>query len=747
MTSGVVEIYPYGKKDEIRKRQIDMDNIHSNAQVLQFTHDKYLELFNEHANIEEIVSDVLRELITITKSKDGFLALLEKQDDTMIFRYYCVYLDIGGISFKSQVHGCQVTLEHPSLLTHAILNNVIVISNDVSTDPRSLKQNGSGAKQPEDHPTISTFVGIPLTHDDIVIGQLGLSNRSDGYKMRTIERVLPLERFFSNFVYLWKGRRLNVLKELELKKQVTTLKDSFIATMSHEIRTPLNGIVGMAKLLSESDNLNEKQDRYIRILTECSTQLMELVNDILDYCKMAAGNIILNSHPFNLKTCINSAIDIVSQRAEEKSIELRVNLPENLPENVTGDSRRLKQVLLNILINAIKFTDEGFVQLGVSYENVLSDELLYNASKKIIFTVQDSGIGIKKEDQKSIFEFLTKIGKDDKFYTNTTPGAGMGLAISKYIVEGMNGEISVESDGKTGSTFTFHVILEDETDIVHLLEVHGKELKNKVAIVVDDAEDNRIFLMDALYSWGVQGVSFSSAREALNYMEKKPHFDIAIVDLCMPNMSGIELTQTMRERGYRQPVIGLSSIGMDVNGQEWFDHFTTKPISKSRLFNMVLHCLINKETSTSIPTREESPEEIDSGTLKIIVAEDDYYNQILITELLNSLNYTNVTVVSNGKLCVEAIKKIKYDVCLMDVKMPVMNGLDATRRIKKMHKPPTIIGVSASVLDSDKNRCFAAGMDGYIPKPIQKEQLESVLRNLERGSRRFSAPVTSSNNT
>ncbi|KKL73930.1 hypothetical protein LCGC14_2069960 [marine sediment metagenome] len=515
----------------------------------------------------------------------------------------------------------------------------------------------------------------------------------------------------------------------EKAEMASKSKSEFLANMSHEIRTPLNGIVGMARLLSESDNLSDKQTRYIRILAECSTQLMELVNDILDYSKMSAGGIILNNHAFNLRSCITKAVDIVSQRASDKGLDLKIDIPTTLPENVTGDARRLKQVLFNLLTNAIKFTDTGFVKLSVTFRDIPSDEL-YKQSKKILFTVQDTGIGINQVDQTRIFEVFTKISKDDRFYTNTTPGAGMGLAISKYIVNAMNGAISVESDGKTGSTFTFYIILDDETDIVHLMKLHGKELKDKIAILVDDTEDNRIFLMDAFYSWGIQAISFSSAREALNYMEKGPGFDIAIIDLCMPNMSGLELTQAMRERGYKQPVIGLSSIGIDVHGQEWFDHFTTKPISKSRLFNLVLRCLVTKET-TAVHITHDSPQVPETGELRILVAEDDYYNQILITELLSTLGYKNVKIVSNGKLCVDEVSTHGYDVCLMDVKMPVMDGLDATRRIKKMRNPPTVIAISASVLDADKSRCYAAGMDGYIAKPIQLEQLESVLKSLE----------------
>lgn len=728
MTIGKIEIYPYGRRRDLRTKEIQSDHVQSDSDIFDFTHKKYVELFDEKAHVEEIISDVLLKLIETTKSKDGFLALLEQQDDVTTFRYYCVYMDIGGVSFKSQVHDCKINVDHDSILLHPIRNKCIVISNHLKTDPRSVSYTNPDIKLPQDHPQINTFLGIPLTNGDGVIGQIGLSN-APKYKCKSVQKLVPLERFASNFIYLWKKRMLNVTKELEMKKEVISLKDSFIATMSHEIRTPLNGIVGMAKLLSESDNLSDKDYRYIRILAECSTQLMELVNDILDYSKMTTTGLVLNKHPFNLKNCITKAIEIIEPRALDKNLEIKLDIPKTLPENVTGDSRRLKQVLFNLLTNAVKFTEHGGIILSVSYEDVTFQDTFYNASKKFTFQIIDTGIGIKPHDQEKIFDIFTKINKDDHFYTNTTPGAGMGLAISKYIVETMNGEIYIKDSSDNGTTFVFTIILDDDTDVNKLLEIHAKDIKDKLAIVVDDNEDNRIFLMDALYSWGINGVSFSSAREALNYMSKKD-FDIALVDLCKPGMSGLELTQAMRERGFRQPVIGLSSVGVDINGQEWFDHFTTKPVSKSQLFNLILRSFIDGVTNTKYSI-DTSDDDSSGQELKIIVAEDDYYNQILIKELLINLGYDNVHIVSNGKMCVEEISINKYDICLMDIKMPVMDGLEATRRIKKMKNSPTVIAVSASVLDSDKNKCFAAGMDGYIAKPIQKEQLESVLKSLE----------------
>lgn len=700
-----VSVFPCGKRRNIKRKSVN--SIRIDANTCQSTHEKYLNLFNAN-NIEELFAEYLQEVVGLSQSKEGFITLTDKKAQEYNFKF----LSTKNIN--------RLPLEYKNLLIYSTINSYILISNDIKNDPR--------IRCTKEHNT-NRILLLPLLYKKNVIGHIGIAGRKSDYRSEILGKLIPLAIFVANLIHLWKNNQVGTNRELQVKKEVVTLKDSFIATMSHEIRTPLNGIVGMSKLLAESDNLTPKQEHYVMILAECSTQLMELVNDILDYSKMSSGNIHLNKHPFNLRTAIQKVVEVVGQRARDKGLYLNVELAENLPENLSGDARRLKQVLLNLITNAIKFTDEGGITVRVTYENLDIITTNHKRQRYFTFEVEDTGIGIKPEDQKQIFEVFTKINKDGP-YNNTTPGSGMGLAISKYIVESMQGNITVESDGYNGSTFKFNVVLDDETDIDKIMELHGSELAKKKIIIVDDTEDNRIFLMDILYSWGMQAISFSSAREALSYMERRRDFDLAIVDLYMPMMSGIELTQTMRERGFRQPVIGLSSVGMDISGQEWFDYFVDKPVSKSDLLNLILRCFMEKR-KYQLPPRENTPEEIESPTLSIIVAEDDYYNQIVIEELLKSLGYTSITVVSNGQQCIDEIKRKKYDICLMDVKMPIMDGLTASRRIKKMHHPPIIIGVSASVLDVDKNRCFAAGMDGYIAKPIRKRQLESVLANIQ----------------
>jgi CheY-like chemotaxis protein len=483
----------------------------------------------------------------------------------------------------------------------------------------------------------------------------------------------------------------------------------------------------MTRLLSESENVTPKQKNYLGILSECSIQLMELVNDILDFSKLTSGNLELHLHSFNLKNIIQKTVSILAQRAKDKNLKLNVDIGE-LPEMVTGDSRRIKQVLINLLSNAIKFTDKGKIELSVVSEP--SD----NQKIRIKFKVKDTGAGIKKENQVKIFSVFTKIQSDD-FHTSNSPGAGLGLSISKELVRLMHGNISVDSNGEdNGSTFSFDILVDDDSKLEKELEKESSFLKNKKIIVVDDNEDNRIYLMDLLFSWGIQVFCFSSGKETLGYINLNQEFDIAIIDICMPSMGGVELAQNIRELGIKKPLIGLSSIGRDIQGKDWFDDFGTKPFSKSKLLDMITKCFhyetssnSNKDSNSTSNSKSNSSNNKD---IKILVAEDDYYNQILIKEMIKSLGYNNVTVVSNGKECIEEINKNNYDICLMDIKMPVMDGYEATRKIRKFNKDVKIIAQTAYALAGDREKALKAGCDDYIAKPIKKDGLLKIIQQL-----------------
>jgi signal transduction histidine kinase/DNA-binding response OmpR family regulator len=685
---------------------IDMDNICNTTELIDYTQKKYISLFKAE-EIEPVIREVLERTMKITESTEGFLSIVD--EDSKTFNYFCIIIDIDGVGMTNKERPrVKIPIEKGSLISVPFLKKCMVISNDLSKDPRVRGK----AFQDPDHPVIKSYLGIPLINNDRVIGQIGLSNNPK-FTMKIIEKIFPLIYFFQNFVELARNNSgVSLSQELKVKVKTAELKDTFIASMSHEMRTPLNGIIGMSRLLSESSGLTTKQDKYVKVITDCSIQLLELVNDVLDFSKISAGDLTLHLNSFNLKNAIKSSVDVLQNRANEKGLEIRLKIEDNLPETVSGDSRRIKQILINLLSNAVKFTEKGWIEIRVKSEQ---DE---GFRKKIIIDVEDTGIGIKKEDYEKIFSIFTK-ATNNKIYSYDNPGAGLGLAINRELCRLMDGEITVSSVFGSGSTFRAMIKIDDETNITNAIQLQTDLFKDKTVICVDDNMDNRMFLMDTLMPWGLHVIAFGSAQETIKYIQNNKHFDILIIDICMPGMNGIELAQNIRELGYIQPLIGLSSLGSR-SGENWFDHFAIKPVSKSDLYNMIVASL--KIKSPRILSNAEKK----GKKIEIILAEDDHFNQVLFQEMLETLGYDKLKIVNNGKECVDEIKNNEYDICFMDIKMPIMDGMEATKLIKEFSTIP-IIAVSASVLDSDRSLFQKAGMDGYIPKPIDKDKIEAIL--------------------
>lgn len=709
-----VEIYPYHKHRRPHIKTIDLDSICNKTELIDYTQKQYINIFKAE-DIKPIIKEVLKTTMNITGSKSGYLSIVS--NDERSFEYYSIIIDIDGFNLSTDsnlIAKTIVDIRPGSLISRPYISGDIVISNDITKDPRAM---GSrlNIKHPN-HPPVEKYLGIPLKENSKIIGQLGLAN-SDKYTVKDIENISPIIYFFQNFVHLVRNNNeISLSQELKLKVKSSELKDTFIASMSHEMRTPLNGIIGMSRLLSESDhtNLTEKQEKYINVINECGTQLLELVNDVLDFSKISSGELTLHLHSFNLKKCIEAAVSIVKDKIESKNLEFKLDI-NGLPDMVNGDSRRIKQILINLLSNSIKFTEAGYISLKAKAED------LEGFKKKIILQVEDSGIGIKEDDCEKIFSVFTK-ATNNKVYSYDNPGAGLGLAINRELCRLMDGDITVESVYGSGSIFTAIITVDDETYMDISIKDNEKLLKNKKIIAVDDNVDNRMFIIDTLTPWGLDVTAFGSARETLKYVETKD-FDVIIIDICMPGMNGIELVQKLREKNFKQPMIGLSSLGSR-SGDTWFDYFFIKPISKSDLYNILIKSLKEKPEENKLRRVSGSK----GKDMKILLAEDDYYSQVLFREMLEVLGYKNLTVVNNGRECVDAIKRENWDICFMDIKMPVMDGMEATREIKKISVVP-IVAVSASVLEKDKQMFQYAGMDGYIPKPIDKDRLESILSN------------------
>lgn len=527
-------------------------------------------------------------------------------------------------------------------------------------------------------------------------------------------------------------------------------RSAFMATVSHELRTPLNGIIGMTTLLQESTPQTPKQKEYMTILMECSLQLMNLVNNILDFTKMSSKKLKLNLAPLNFIDVINASIKITKSRADFKKLKFEVNVAEDLPKTMIGDAHRILQILVNLLSNAIKFTDRGFVKMTILWRIKEVDDY----AKKYVVTVsiQDSGIGLDACHNRSIFDRFScveddsiksckKNSSDDSLYT-TTNGTGLGLAICKELCELMNGTIRVESQGlRKGSTFIFDIELDENLTSESIQEKYGS-FKNKSILIVDDRIEFRIQLTKIILKMGITPIVVSSADEALLHFESPNKFDCAIIDICMPYMSGTELAIELRKLSPSLPLIGVSSLGDNV-GSNLFNYFIHKPIDPSHLikiiadlftFNQLKDSKLSESSSTDSDCYKAALKD-----LRVIVAEDEYSNTIVVSEMLKSIGVDekNIKLTSNGGKCISVLEKSKrgYNLALIDIVMPVKNGIDVFEWIsknmsKEVRSKLTVIAMSAAIENTNKEQCQRYGVDSYLSKPILKSRVEALISSI-----------------
>lgn len=608
-------------------------------------------------------------------------------------------------------------------------NTLKFISKDLKPEERELFVDQS----------IKSLILVPIMVDDQYWGFVGFDDLTEDREWTdndesslitmaaTLASVIKRNRISAEIIE--KNKELDIA--LIRAESAVKAKSEFLALMSHEIRTPMNGVIGMTGLLLDT-HLDDEQKEYVETIRLSGDQLLVIINDILDFSKIESEKLDLEQHPFDLRDSIEDSLDMVASKVAEKSLDLAYLIEENTPQVIVGDVTRLRQILINLVNNAVKFTEQGEVFIGVSAKKI-DDGNKY----EIKFSVKDTGIGIPADKMDRLFKSFSQV---DSSTTRTHGGTGLGLAISQRLSQMMGGNVWVESELGKGTTFTFTIIAEAAASKSKVyLKGNRPELQGKKVLIVDDNQTNRRILNIQTDSWGMQSVLASSSDEALRVLAEGAEFDIALFDYQMPHMDGIELSHEIRkfENSKNIPIVILTSVGRK---DELTDYdrmnlaaFLSKPIKQMQLQETLVNVLSGTEKGKKPGFEKTKKIDRELGSrkpLRILIAEDNVVNQRVALRIFDKLGY-RADVAANGKEAVQSARNINYDIIFMDILMPEMDGYQATAVILDEFSPenrPKIIAMTANAMQGDRETCLEAGMDDYISKPVRMEEMQQVLK-------------------